>query len=529
MALRTWVVVLAAVAVTLTCSGPPETPPAPTLSLSARPTAIDDRGENSLITVRALTAEGSPGSGSVELSSSAGSLTSGVTLTLRGDGTAEAMFSCTLASDMSCSGRVTLTATWGVAMATTRVQVGDAGVPGTAGGSGTAGGATAGGSSGGTATAGGATAGGAAGGTATAGGAATAGGSTTDAGDPDAGDPDAGPSDGGSDGGADAGFDAGTFVFEYDAGRGGNVFLLGLLQPMSDSWGLAPLASPSQPEIGYQGSLFPNEAVIRPGGGTVYYDALNQFLREQQPDAYEALDGGGSRYPLNPEFNDIIVSTSMCSPTARVSGFWVWPDTAQVVYRCGTMNQYFENGVELVRFSGLTLYALGFAGTALAGTSAGMDVLVEANGTMRTLTGLGGQTLSPRFNALSRQRQIRAYPGGFRLVLGSGMNDSPPCHLWQINSAAAASVVDVFTGPPTGVLLMEPCNGRLDLSGALYTPGFSGSTDVIVRHSRAQPDGGPSSSSIAYTEQGAAPSSFASFPPTVFTFIEGGAYPVCGP
>ncbi len=127
--------VAAAIALSLlvyaACSGPSG---APELALSARPRTIDNRGQTATISVTATDAQGKPGTGTVRLTSAAGSLKAGTEVTLLA-GAVDADFSCDAAQDPACAGAIRVTGEWvsnGVlAEATTSVAVTvpDAGPP----------------------------------------------------------------------------------------------------------------------------------------------------------------------------------------------------------------------------------------------------------------------------------------------------------------------------------------------------------------------------------------------------------------
>ncbi len=85
----------------------------PVLSLTPRPRTIDNLGQVSTITVTASDKEGKPGTGTVRLTSVAGTFGDGLTVTLGADGTATADFSCDVRTDVTCSGAsVRVTAIW---------------------------------------------------------------------------------------------------------------------------------------------------------------------------------------------------------------------------------------------------------------------------------------------------------------------------------------------------------------------------------------------------------------------------------
>ncbi|MBX7097671.1 MAG: hypothetical protein K1X89_08165 [Myxococcaceae bacterium] len=100
----------------------------PTLALTASPNKIDDQGQATTLTVEALDADGKPGAGTVKITSAAGSLVDGTSVTLDAAGKATAMFSCEVLLDAKCKGPVRITAEaaakTGTLSTTTTVQVG---------------------------------------------------------------------------------------------------------------------------------------------------------------------------------------------------------------------------------------------------------------------------------------------------------------------------------------------------------------------------------------------------------------------
>ncbi len=108
---RVWGVVAAAVTLSVMACTPAPSGSA-SVFVSAKPNKIDNAGEESTITVTATDEAGKPGSGSVKVISTAGSLTTAVTLPLDVAGTASTSFSCELTADSNCSGVVRVTAEW---------------------------------------------------------------------------------------------------------------------------------------------------------------------------------------------------------------------------------------------------------------------------------------------------------------------------------------------------------------------------------------------------------------------------------
>jgi hypothetical protein len=102
---------LALVALFIRCT--PPTMQDATLSLTAKPRTIQNDGvAASVITVTATDEMSAAGTGTVHLSSGAGSLSGGMDVTLDSNGTGTANFTCGFMTDMGCTGKITVTGTW---------------------------------------------------------------------------------------------------------------------------------------------------------------------------------------------------------------------------------------------------------------------------------------------------------------------------------------------------------------------------------------------------------------------------------
>jgi hypothetical protein len=82
------------------------------LNLAVRPSPLWDDGSIATVTVTASDEYGQPGTGTVSVTSSAGSLRNGLLLTLDPDGTATAQLTCIAIEDPDCVGQINVTATW---------------------------------------------------------------------------------------------------------------------------------------------------------------------------------------------------------------------------------------------------------------------------------------------------------------------------------------------------------------------------------------------------------------------------------
>jgi hypothetical protein len=98
----------------------------PILSVSTAATAIDDKGQSTEVRISAFAADGTTGTGTVELTAGAGSFQNGEkTLSVQlASGKATATFQCSAASDSACAGRVALEGRWSGVVARNTVQVG---------------------------------------------------------------------------------------------------------------------------------------------------------------------------------------------------------------------------------------------------------------------------------------------------------------------------------------------------------------------------------------------------------------------
>ncbi|MBI5547517.1 MAG: hypothetical protein HY901_26845 [Deltaproteobacteria bacterium] len=105
----------------------------PELNLSVTPRSISNTGARAAVSVIALDEQGEAGSGAVRVETTAGRLEA-TDLTLA-DGKAGTLFSCSVAADSRCQGRVQLTATWAekAITATTTVTISAPAVPTDAG------------------------------------------------------------------------------------------------------------------------------------------------------------------------------------------------------------------------------------------------------------------------------------------------------------------------------------------------------------------------------------------------------------
>ncbi|MDP1825950.1 MAG: hypothetical protein Q8L48_21985 [Archangium sp.] len=120
------------------------------LSVTVSRRELTNDGSEATVQVTATTALGKVGSGTVHVESSAGSLKDGVDLTLDSFGTARTPFTCPIAADPGCDGRVTFTASWNAEKQTLSGQTNVSVIPPPPQGGGSGGGAGGGTGGGGT-------------------------------------------------------------------------------------------------------------------------------------------------------------------------------------------------------------------------------------------------------------------------------------------------------------------------------------------------------------------------------------------
>jgi hypothetical protein len=481
----------------LLCACPQQPQGTAGVSISAHPSRIDDMGESTTLDISAVDALGNPGTGTVTLSSAAGTLMD-MSVKLDASGSATSKFSCNVTSDANCKGRVGVTASWNSQTATTHVQVGDAGLIGMGGGSAAGGGTAAGGGMGG--------------------------------GGPDSGmggggsEPDGGPDSGvgGGSGTADGGMDGGVI----DAGPpaavdAGSVLILGSLTPAMGQWALAGFATPKDPVVGLPVSAQIPSAQLNGAGQLVYYDELLQQVSIMVPDPYD-MNGTGSAYPSASADNDLAVDTPACDG-GPVLGFWTRPDRQSVVYRCVGDGGYFEGTKRLTGLGGFIVVAAGHGDSLLiVDPVLGTGYTADDGGHHPVLIPETMLSLTQGF----RGREVRAVDGGYWVMRGS-MNDevNGPCNLYFVDKLGNVAYVDQFTGRNIGTAPLS-CTGRIDEHGALYTPVMLGSDWGILRRPQFF-DGDPTT--LVYSTMDAGMSSFATYPPRVFTFFDGNSTLVTGP
>lgn len=277
------------------------------LDVSLQPkTAVGDAEVTA--TVRATNADGTVGIGTVQVTTSAGSLKDGVTLTLDGFGIAVAKFTCDVRVEAKCDG-ARVAARWtpkGGQLVTTEATLKvDAGT-GVGGGSG--------------------------------------GGS------------------GGAGGGVGAGGGAGSAL--YIIGAVGPV--CGGPNQIS---GIAPLGEPTTARWGFpcgaigEGLMEPRNAQFRPDGGLLYMTGTGggSWVAQWEPDQAVPDSNGTCQYPEG-SANDLLIDTSPCGSNSGLA-FWVRPDTGSVVYRC--YGAFYESGQlvpALAALSNINLIDVGYGG-----------------------------------------------------------------------------------------------------------------------------------------------------------------------
>ncbi|MBL8919605.1 MAG: hypothetical protein JNJ54_12130 [Myxococcaceae bacterium] len=460
-------------------------PDMPTLEVIASPRTIDGRGGTSTISVSASRRDQVAGSGTVRLSSTAGTFKPPVTLTLDGEGKASETFTCLTANDPACVPRVTITAEWvhnGMAFAAeTRVTVSAAG-GGAAGGGAAGGGAAGGGAAGGGAAGGGAAGGGAAGGGAAGGGSAgggAAGGGSAGGGSAGGGSAGGGSAGGGAAGGGSAGGSAGGGSAGGTTDAGSNlrfsapvidpshVILFGTLTRNTCEGAFAQVdAGTTRPFVGVPCALEPQHASLRPDGGFVYLHPTTSRVLHAVPDAL-GFHSNGWLYPTNVEGNDIDL-TPAC--TGNPTRFLLRPNGA-VVAQCSN-GTWMEGAATLTHLGMENIIALGRDGTAM----------VNRSGNVFLISNTGTQTpVATPFVPASKL--TRANAAGFLSVA-----TMPTCSLYQIaNDGTVTKVGDYST--VSGIGSIAPaCNGRIDATGTLFFGVTTiGGTGVVQRPLGAGP------------------------------------------
>ncbi|MBX7115224.1 MAG: hypothetical protein K1X64_12925 [Myxococcaceae bacterium] len=119
-------------------------PSEPALFLSAKPKNLPAGGGESEITIQSTDELGKPGAGTVIVTSAAGSLKDGQSVTFDSAGSATVTFTCFTANDSACAGSVRVTGTWMAKMTSVEgfvnVNIAHADAGGTGGGTGGGGG-----------------------------------------------------------------------------------------------------------------------------------------------------------------------------------------------------------------------------------------------------------------------------------------------------------------------------------------------------------------------------------------------------
>jgi hypothetical protein len=108
------------------CTNEPEPQVLTTLILSATPRTIDNKGQSTTLGVFALDEAGNPGTGDVQLTTTAGFFGNeqkSTTATLDAQGRATTTFRCPVAQDSSCQGFVTVQGAWKQLSSETRVRL----------------------------------------------------------------------------------------------------------------------------------------------------------------------------------------------------------------------------------------------------------------------------------------------------------------------------------------------------------------------------------------------------------------------
>jgi hypothetical protein len=111
-----------------------------------------------------------------------------------------------------------------------------------------------------------------------------------------------------------------------------------------------------------------------------------------------------------------------------------------------------------------------------------------------------------------RVREVRATDAGFLVTRGSMFSDNEPCSLELVTPDGTVTLIDYFSA--TG--FANSCiGGRIDSSQRLYTPIFGMTNNSVLLRPLTQ----AGATSTVYTDVGAMPTTFTTYPPTAFTFM----------
>ncbi len=298
-----------------------------------------------------------------------------------------------------------------------------------------------------------------------------------------------------------------------------------------DQLAICSLSAPTTPAVGMYPGANREAAQLTADGRLVYVDTQYNALRVFVPDPFEQVSAMTSRYPTDGGINELTLPTPACDGGSPLSMFWLRPDSNAFIYQCGVELQYFEGGGKPdagiyvhAELATLNLLAAGFNG-ALIATSLTDDFVFDVDGGSHEIFGIDNELYDLSMN--SRWRDIRAVDGGFLLTRPPMNAEDGECNLWFVASAGNATLEGTFVDLAGASNQLTTCQGRLDQTAVLYTPGqTSQNRDVVVARQLVLPAG---SSTIIYTEQNALPTQYTSYPPRVFTFVDPSSGLVTGP
>jgi hypothetical protein len=228
--------------------------------------------------------------------------------------------------------------------------------------------------------------------------------------------------------------------------------------------------------------------------------------------------GGGSAYPASPEANDDVLPTPGCNAGAVLTGFWLRPDSLSFIYECGSKT-YFEGTTPLPALAGYQVVSAG-AGRSVLYTNGADDLVNDSDGGMHFVS-LGDNTLFIYAMNPERVREVRSTATGFLVMRGSMFSDNEPCWLKLVTPDGNVTMIDYFSA--TG--FANSCTGRIDSLQQLYTPIFGMTNNSVLLRPVTQ----AGATSTVYTDVGAMPTTYTTYPPHAFTFMPLSGSLVTGP
>ncbi len=408
---------LAALACAFALLGCPAPNGIPTLTVSASPRQIDDKGQTSKVSVDAIDEKGRAGTGSVTLTSTAGTL-GAASVPLDANGHGETTFACNAASDSKCMGMVKVNGDWTTAKGAetssfVSLQVGPVPDGGTGGGGG--GGGSGGGSGGG-----------------------TGGGS-------------AGGSGGGSGGGGGGGGGSATDPL-FSSGK---VLLFGTLDQSSCGFGcIGDPRTPASVKVAFDCYADVGSAIV--AGGNLYYSVTARpGIWRFNEDAWDKTDAGSS-YPAPDKSPD----GQLYTPCGQLV-FKVAP-SGHILHTCP------NNGADWYIDTQPAPWVLQFSASSPVYAFGDNDSVLLVDGVLSSDGGVNPFSLSGVHAGGGPSLPVT---GGF-LFTEPRSNLSTPCDLYK---ATLDGTTTRLGGYPVN------CGGRIDASGTMsYITVNAGGNDTIT-------------------------------------------------